>query len=90
MRQISGRFIYFFQFCDVATLVVIIELAKFGYKSQRKVENFKNPTYYILATSWNLFSKFGQFQNFFPGNMANLAHVFIQTNLLYESHWNFI
>jgi len=52
------------------------ELAKFGYKSQRKVESFKNPTYYILATSWNLFSKFGQFQNFFSWKYGKLGSCF--------------
>jgi hypothetical protein len=32
------------QFCDVATLVSIPqeELAKFGYRPERKVENFQN------------------------------------------------
>ncbi len=37
------------QFCDVATLVSIPqeELAKFGYRPERKVENFQN-----IAISW--------------------------------------
>jgi len=67
------------------------ELAKFGYKSQSKAENFKNLTYYILATSWRTyFLNLGNLRMFFPGNMANLARIFIRKNLLYESHWNFI
>jgi hypothetical protein len=43
----SFFFIFFsFQFCDVAHTSDHPQegLAKFGYKSERKVENFKNPT----------------------------------------------
>ncbi len=36
-----------FQFCNAATSLAIFQkrnlLAKFGYSSERKVENFKNP-----------------------------------------------
>jgi hypothetical protein len=51
----------------------------------------ENLTNYILATSWRTyFLNLGNLRIFFPGNMANLARIFIQKNLLYESHWNFI
>jgi hypothetical protein len=35
------------------------ELAKFGHRSERKVENFENPLY-VLATCWNLLSKYDE------------------------------
>jgi len=44
------------QFCDVATLVSQPqeELAKFGYRPERKVENFKNICYILTISCWNL------------------------------------
>jgi hypothetical protein len=40
-------------------------LAKFGYRSQRKVEILKNPAIF-LATCWNLLSTYVDFIGFFP------------------------
>jgi len=43
----------FFQFHDVAGTLVIHpqeELAKFGYKSERKIENFKNVAIFLQAS----------------------------------------
>jgi hypothetical protein len=36
---------FLFQFCDIAILAIVHkeELAKFGYRSKRKVEKFKKP-----------------------------------------------
>ncbi len=66
-----------FQFCDVATLAIIHpqeELAKFGYRSKRKVEIFKESNY-ILATR-NVLSKYGNFRKFCPWDLPSLAHYF--------------
>jgi hypothetical protein len=35
-----------------------VKLAKFGYSSERKVENKLKESCYILAPSWNLLSKY--------------------------------
>jgi hypothetical protein len=44
------------QFCNVATLVSQPqeELAKFGYRPERKVENFKNICYILTISCGNL------------------------------------
>jgi hypothetical protein len=40
----EGFYFYFFQFCNVAKLAITHKniLAKFGYRLDLKVENFKN------------------------------------------------
>jgi hypothetical protein len=65
--------VFLFHFCDVAIMLVIDhlqeDLAKFGYRSERKIEKFKkNPAIYIyiLATCWNLLFKYDDFWIFFP------------------------
>ncbi len=49
-------FVFFFQFCDVATVVMRSqeELAKFGYRLKRKVENFKNHAIFLRARTYCL------------------------------------
>jgi hypothetical protein len=56
---------FFWQFCDVVTLVYAFhpqeELAKFGYRPERKVEKFMNRAIYFGDLFWNLLSKFNNF-----------------------------
>ncbi len=49
-------FVFFFQFCDVATVVMHSqeELAKFGYRLKRKVESFKNHAIFLRARTYCL------------------------------------
>jgi hypothetical protein len=55
-------FCLIFQFCDVTTLGIVQKRnsAKFGYMSERKVENFKNPAIF-LQPSGNYFLLCGTF-----------------------------
>jgi len=55
-----GCFLFFkSQYYDVATLAIIHkeEFAKFGYRSENKLEIFKNCAIFWLATCSNLLSK---------------------------------
>jgi len=63
-------FFFFFQICEVGYRWVgdhaQEDLAKFDYNSERKIEKKIKPPSYILATCWNLLSKYGDFKMFFP------------------------
>ncbi len=55
------------------------DLAKFGYKSKRKVKKLGLNSH-ILATCWNLLSKYGKFRFFFPPHSVRTwAHFSPQT-----------
>jgi hypothetical protein len=51
------------------------ELAKFGYRSERKMEKCKNPTK-ILATYLNLLYKYDNFGTKIPPNLVTLVNFF--------------
>jgi len=51
------------------------ELAKFGYRSERKVEQFKNHAIFIF---WNLLSKYDNFRKKIPQTLVTLALFFSQ------------
>jgi hypothetical protein len=59
------------------------ELAKFGYRSERKVEQFKNHAIFIF---WNLLSKYDNFRKKMPQTLVTLALFFSQKIFL----WAFI
>ncbi len=59
-------------------------LAKFGYRSERKLYLFSNPALY-LATYKNLWSKYGKFNFCFPQNMVTLGLFFLR-KILWTSH----
>jgi len=82
-----------FQSCHVATLGdhPQEQSAKFGYRSKRKEENFKNPIiFWQLTGSWNLLSKIWQFQNFvFPSKSGDFG-AFLSTKILWlNCNWIF-
>jgi hypothetical protein len=64
------------------------ELAKFGYRLETKVVNFKNSAnLWRLARTFCL--KYVNFRTKFPLNLATLEQV-IHKNPLYELHWIFL
>jgi hypothetical protein len=85
--RFSFLFFSFFQFCDVATLVIIHKTAKFGYSSERKVEKFKKPTIFWRPTG--TYCQRMAISEFFPLKSGNLWHFFKHKNPLYELHWIF-
>jgi hypothetical protein len=65
---------FLWQFCDVVTLVYAFhpqeELAKFGYRPERKVDKIMNRAIYFGDFLWNLLSKIDNFiffKSFFWG-----------------------
>jgi hypothetical protein len=48
------------------------DLAKFGYRSERILEN----SYCVLATCWNfILSKYGDFNFIFPGKLCQKFYI---------------
>jgi len=76
--------LFLVQFCDVVTLAnhPQEELAKFDYKSERKVQNFKNPPY-SLPTCWNPLSKYGTKKEIKSSKFGDFVQFFLK-NLLYH------
>ncbi len=63
--MICDRVVFFNYVCDVPTLAsepLQEELAKFGYRPTKKVQNFVESSY-NLATCWTLLSKYGKEEN---------------------------
>jgi len=54
------------------------ELAKFGYRSERKVEQFKNHAIFIF---WNLLSKYDNFRKKNSSNSGDFGTFFFTKNL---------
>jgi hypothetical protein len=63
------------------------ELAKFGYKSERKAENFINPAVYLELAEACCLNK--AIQNFSPQKSANLGAFFSHISPLYVLQWIF-
>jgi hypothetical protein len=76
--------LFLVQFCDVVTLAnhPQEELAKFDYKSERKIQNFKNPPY-SLPTCWNPLSKYGTKKEIKSSKFGDFVQFFLK-NLLYH------
>jgi hypothetical protein len=76
-KKIKTCWVFFSQFRNVVACTgdhPEEELVKFCYKSERKVENFKNTAFFFL-TYWNLLYKYGNCkQTKIPQNLATLAH----------------
>jgi len=74
--------------CDVASHIgnhPQEELTKFGYRSKRKVENYKNPVIF-LATCWNLLSIYDNFRKKIK-IPQQISHVFFFHKMhMYESY----
>jgi hypothetical protein len=81
----TGRGFFLILWCNHTGNHPLEELAKFGSRSKRKVENFKNPAIFWLKQK---FPYTGQFQKLFPGNLGTLAH-FFHKNPLHELHLHF-
>jgi hypothetical protein len=60
-----------------------VGLAKFGYRSQKKVELFRRKK---SVGTWNLFSTYGDLRKTFPQNFATSAHFFPERSLFYHLH----
>jgi len=79
---------FFFQFRNVVALVSQI----FCYKSERKVENFKNTAIFFL-TYWNLLYNYGDCKKTkIPQNLATLPKKILKTTRksFYELNWIFL
>jgi hypothetical protein len=62
------------------------ELIKFDYRSEREEKIKKKEICCILATCWNLLSKYGNFTKFLFLKIWPLWVQFFHRNLSYESH----
>ncbi len=76
---------------DVATLVIIHKrkLAKFGYRSESKVEKSLRILLYFGDLPWSSLSKYGQFQKNKSSKFGDLELLFSTEIFLYELHWVF-
>ncbi len=63
------------------------ELAKFGYRSERKVEQFKNHAIFIF---WNLLSKYDNFRKKIAQTLVTLALFFSQKFFLWACFFLFV
>jgi hypothetical protein len=63
------------------------ELARFSYRWERKVENWRILLY--LASCWNLWFKYSNFRKVNPQKSDDFGAFFSQKSFVYESHWTF-
>ncbi len=65
------------------------EWAKFGQRSERKIEENVYNSCFVKATTTNVLSKYGDFIKKIPPHVRTFAHFFPKKTItsLYPSHW---